>query len=175
MTRIFSSALVALVVLGSLALPTARAQPEGIGVGAALGVTNSVFNRDPVGLSGKGWISGSQAVSGLTSFYLGSEDQSYWTLRSDYLFHNFNAVSVEKGFLALYVGGGVQYTVLEGTSNQWALRAPTGITYISDSASLDIFVEVAPALRLTDPESLRFDGAIGFRYYFSAGSGGSRE
>jgi hypothetical protein len=31
---------------------------------------------------------------------------------------------------------------------------------------VDIFVEVAPTLNVTDPTSLRFDGAIGFRFFF---------
>lgn len=140
-------------------------------MGAALSVTNGVSatDRNPVGLTGKGWISDRQAISGMTSFYLGGDDQSYWVIQGDYLFHNFNTVSVEEGFMALYLGGGLQYTVLEGIDNEWALRSPTGLTYISNSGSLDVFVEVAPTLRLTDPESLRFDGTVGFRYYFSSG------
>lgn len=121
------------------------------------------------------WLSDHQAVSGITSFYLGSQGQSYWLIQGDYVFHNFNAVSVEEGLLALYVGGGIQYTVFESNTNQWALRAPAGITYLLDAAPIDIFVEVAPTLGISDPESLRFDGAVGFRYYFDSGGGGEME
>jgi hypothetical protein len=112
----------------------------------------------------------------MTSFFISGTNpasQSYWILQGDYLFHNFNKLDVGEGYLALYVGAGGQYTVFEDRSNQFALRSPLGVTYLLGSAPIDVFVEVAPTLRVTDPSALRFDGAIGFRYYFTAGSGPS--
>lgn len=146
----------------------AHAQMEGLGIGASIGVSNAFDAPNPVGLSTKAWISDRQAVVGTTSFFIGDEDQqSYWVIQGDFLFHNFNELDVGEGLLALYVGPGVQFTVVEDTDNQFALRAPVGVNYLLGSSPVDIFVEVAPTLRLTDPTSLRFDGAIGFRYFFS--------
>lgn len=88
-------------------------------------------------------------------------------MQGDYIFHNFNALSVGEGLLALYVGGGLQYSLFKSNTNQLALRGPTGVNYLLDSAPIDFFVEVAPTLGLTDPEFLRFDGALGFRYFFN--------
>lgn len=151
------------------------AQTEGVGVGASIGVTNgtSGFDRNPVGVNVKAWISDRQAVSGASSFFIGGTDESapsYWLLQGDYLFHNFNELEVGEGLLALYVGAGAQFTVIEDTRNQFAVRAPLGVNYLLGSAPIDVFVEVAPTLRITDPSALRFDGAIGFRYFFSSGS-----
>lgn len=164
--------VLALSIVGPL--PQATAQTEGIGVGASLGVTNGApaFDRNPIGLNLKAWISDRQAVSGMTSFFISGTNpasQSYWILQGDYLFHDFNQLDVGEGYLALYVGAGGQYTVFEDSRNQFALRAPLGVTYLLGSSPIDIFVEVAPTLRITDPTALRFDGAIGFRYYLTGG------
>lgn len=153
----------------------AVAQAEGVGVGASLGVTNggSFVDRNPIGFNVKAWMSDRQAITGMTSFFISGTApgaESYWILQGDYLFHNFNKLDVGEGLLALYVGGGGQYTVFEDTDNQFALRGPLGVNYLLGSAPIDVFVEVAPTLRVTDPSALRFDGAIGFRYFFNSGS-----
>jgi hypothetical protein len=178
MRRFLPVLFASFLYLALLTTPTLFAQTQGVGLGASLGVTNgpSVFDRNPVGFNVKAWLSDRQAVSGMTSFFIGGTDQaapSYWILQGDYLFHNFNKLEVGEGYLALYIGAGGQATIFEDTRNQFALRAPLGVNYLLGSSPIDVFVEVAPTLRVTDPASLRFDGAIGFRYYFSSGSSGS--
>ena len=172
-------ALFTLALCSALLLPSSLvAQTQGVGLGASIGVSNgpSSFDRNPVGFNMKAWLSERQAVSGMTSFFIGGTDvaaPSYWILQGDYLFHNFNQLNVGEGYLALYLGAGGQFTVFEDTRNQFSLRAPLGVTYLLGSSPIDLFVEVAPTLRITDPASLRFDGAIGFRYYFNGESGSS--
>ena len=155
-----------LLMLG-MALP-ATAQPTGIGVGAQMATSNT-GGRAPVGLSLKTWINTRQAVSGSTSFLVGDDEfdspQSFWILEGNYLFHNFQTLDVEDGDLGLYVGAGAQFTVNEASDNDFAFRAPLGINYIFEDAPADVFVEIAPTLQITDPALLRFDGAIGFRYF----------
>lgn len=158
-----------------ITVPPVQAQTEGLGVGASIGVTNgpSVIDRNPIGLNTKTWISDRHAFIGMTSFFIGGTAESapsYWVLQGDYLFHNFNELDVGEGYLALYTGVGGQYTVFEDRTNQFAFRAPFGVNYLLGSSPIDVFVEIAPSLRVTDPASLRFDGAIGFRYFFSSGS-----
>lgn len=175
LTRLLSLLSLAMVLALLSPVPEASAQNQGIGVGASLGVTNGApgFDRNPIGLNVKTWISDRQAVSGMTSFFISGtapNAQSYWILQGDYLFHDFNKLDVGEGLLALYVGAGGQYTVFEDTDNQFALRGPLGVNYLLGSAPIDVFVEVAPTIRVTDPSALRFDGAIGFRYFFNAGS-----
>lgn len=174
-TRLLPLLSLALVLVLFSPVPEAAAQDQGIGLGTSLGVTNGApgFDRNPIGLNLKAWTSDRQAVSGMTSFFISGtapSAQSYWILQGDYLFHNFNNLDVGEGLLALYVGAGGQYTVFEDTDNQFALRGPLGVNYLLGSAPIDVFVEVAPTIRVTDPSALRFDGAIGFRYFFNAGS-----
>lgn len=174
MNRPLSVFLLSLALL-CLAPQPAPAQTQGVGVGASLGVTNGspAFDRNPVGFNLKTWTSDRQAFSGMTSFFISGTNTaspSYWILQGDYLFHNFNRVNVSEGFLALYIGAGGQLTIFEDADNQFALRSPLGVTYLLGELPIDVFVEVAPTLRMTDPTALRFDGAIGFRYYFNSSS-----
>lgn len=181
MPRILGLVFLVATVLFGLSPHTAQAQAEGTGVGVSLGTSNSSapVTQHPVGFAAKTWLSDRQALAGMTSFYIGGTqsqgsqqppaDPSYWLIQADYLFHNFNELEVEEGYLALYVGAGAQVTILEDTENQLALRVPIGADYMLASTPIDIFVEVAPALNVTDPAGFRFDGAIGFRYFFSSG------
>lgn len=172
MTRVRSSLLCAVFLLSFLWTAPAAAQSDGIGIGASIGVSNGqgVGTVNPVGLAAKGWLSDRHALAGMTSFFIGSDTQrSYWVIQGDYLFHNFNELEVEEGYLALYVGAGAQFTVIEDTDNQFGIRGPVGADYMLGSAPVDLFVEIAPTLSVTDPTSLRFDGAIGFRYFFGGG------
>lgn len=158
-----------LVLALALGWTPAAAQTSGVGVGAAIGVTNDAGGgaRNPIGLSVKVWGTDRFAAAGVTSFFIGDEDvNSYWILQGDALFHNFNELAVGDGLLALYVGPGMQVTINEDVDNELALRAPLGLTYLLGSTPVDVFVEVAPTLQVTDPATLRFDGAIGFRYFF---------
>lgn len=144
------------------------AQPTGIGVGAQIAASNS-GGAAPVGLNAKVWLDNRQAVTGATSLLFAEDDLgplSFWILEANYLFHNFEPLSVEEGDLGLYVGPGVQLLAREG-SDDFAFRAPIGLNYLFDTAPADVFIEVAPTLQITDPTMLRFDGAIGFRYYFT--------
>lgn len=179
MSRLSLCLALILLFASATATPPAVAQTDGVGFGASIGVTNgaSAFDRNPVGANVKAWLSDRQAFSGMTSFFIGgttSTAPSYWILQGDYLFHNFNELEVDEGYLALHVGAGGQFTVFEDALNQFALRAPVGVNYMLGSTPVDIFVEVAPSLRITDPAALRFDGAIGFRYFLPTSNGDSQ-
>ena len=163
--RRLSLVLAALLLLLIAAPREATAQTEGIGVGGIVGISN-VNAPTPVGLSLKGWLTDRQAITGATSFFIGEDDApSLWLLQGDLLFHNFNELDVGEGYLALYVGPGMQLLIREDVENDVALRAPVGLSYLLGSAPVDVFMEVAPTLQLTNPTSLRFDGAFGFRYF----------
>lgn len=156
----------ALLLIGLLP-PCAAAQPAGIGVGAQIATSNA-GGPAPVGLSVKAWIDNRQAVTGATSLRFAEDagPPSFWILEVNYLFHNFEPLTVEEGDLGLYVGPGVQFILAEGT-DVVAFRGPIGLNYIFEETPADIFIEVAPMLQITDPTQLRFDGAIGFRYFFT--------
>lgn len=145
---------------------TAQAQTTGVGLGGQIGVSNGA--ADPVGLSLKAWTSDRQAFQAATSFAIRDDfaGPSFWILQGDYLFHDFEQVSVGDGLMALYVGPGLQLTFVEDRDTDIALRAPLGVSYMLGNAPIDVFAEVAPTLQVAQDSALRFDGAIGFRYFF---------
>lgn len=157
-------AIALLAALLFLAAPAA-AQTSGTGLGGTIGVSNAAV--DPVGLSVKTWITDRQAIQGAASFVISDDDvgSSFLVVQADYLFHDFEQVAVGSGLLALYVGPGLQVTFIEDVDNRLAFRAPLGINYMFDGAPVDIFAEVAPTLQIAPDAQLRFDGAIGFRYF----------
>lgn len=161
-------ALASLAVVAFLAAtaPGSHAQSAGLGLGGQIGVSNAGAN--PVGLTLKTWTTDRQAVQAATSFVISDNEAgvSYWVLQADYIFHDFEQVAVGDGLMALYVGPGLQLTFIENADTDVALRAPLGVSYMFGDAPIDVFAEVAPTLQLADAAQLRFDGAIGFRYYF---------
>jgi hypothetical protein len=146
--------------------PASTAQSAGVGLGGQIGVSNAGPN--PVGFTLKTWTSDQQAIQAATSFVISDEEAglSYWIIQGDYIFHNFEQVAVGDGLMALYVGPGLQITFIENSDSNIALRAPLGVSYMLGDAPIDVFAEVAPTLQLEQAPQLRFDGAIGFRYYF---------
>ena len=156
----------ALLVLLATFAPASTAQSAGVGLGGQIGVSNAGPN--PVGLTLKTWTTDRQAFQAATSFVISDEDAglSYWIIQGDYIFHNFEQVAVGDGLMALYVGPGLQLTFIENADANIALRAPLGVSYMFGDAPVDVFAEVAPTLQLEQAPQLRFDGALGFRYYF---------
>lgn len=167
-------------ILLSAGVFPAGAQDRSTGIGVLVGGSNSTetFDRNPVGITTKVWLSDQRAVAGMTTFFIGGtgsdttgtssasfSGQSYWTLQADYLFHSFQKGN-DENILGLYAGAGAQVTILENSDNQVGLRAPTGATYLDDSFPVEVFLEVAPTLSVTSPSSLRFEGSVGIRYYF---------
>ncbi len=158
--------IAAVLLLIAIFAPTSTAQPAGVGLGGQIGVSNAGPN--PVGLTLKTWTTDRQAFQAATSFVISDEDagRSYWVIQGDYVFHNFEQVAVGDGLMALYVGPGLQLTFIENADTNIALRAPLGVSYMLGDAPIDVFAEVAPTLQLEQAPQLRFDGALGFRYYF---------
>lgn len=163
-------AVLSTALLLLLATPAA-AQPQGIGVGPQLAVSNT-GGAAPVGASLKLWINDRQAVTAATSFAITDSDigSSFWILEANYVFHNFSVIDLEEGDLGTYVGGGIQYLIYDHIQDGFSFRAPIGVNYLLPEAPVDFFIEVAPTLQVNEPVQLRFDGAIGFRYYFRTGS-----
>lgn len=148
------------------------AQGSGFGIGIMLG--------EPTGLSAKLWTGGERALAfGLAWGGLG-RGGGYVHVHGDYLFHNFDLITVSSGKMALHYGPGVRvrtwggdrywnngrYYEARGGHTRLGIRFPVGLTYLFDGAPVDIFLEAAPALDLIPGTSFDVDAALGFRYYF---------
>jgi hypothetical protein len=93
----------------------------------------------------------------------------------DYLYH-FDPIALESAVLALplYIGGGLKFVqrpsttrrVTDGSKFQFGLRLPIGIACAFKKFPLELFLEVAPGLRLISATDFDIDGGVGVRWYF---------
>lgn len=117
----------------------------------------------PTGLSGKYWLDSTRAVDAA----LGFGDLS---LHADYLWHSPGLLGQFKtGRLSAYWGGGAKIKD-QKNGTLLGLRAVGGAAYEFPKGPLEIFLELAPVLRLSQGSGLDLDAAIGVRYRFSARS-----
>ena len=130
------------------------------GLGAGLGA--------PTGISGKLWLGSNNALQ----FSAGGRWGAFKDLSAsvDFIVH-FRPINVEgdEFSLPLYAGAGVQTDVdfsLPGSQLLLGPRAVLGGTVLVPTLPVDVYLEVAPTLYLTQVVGWAMDGQIGARYYF---------
>ena len=79
--------------------------------------------------------------------------------------HFFNAISVSKGKLPIYVGIGGRVVLADNPS--FGIRIPVGIDYLFADAPIDIFLELVPIMDLSPKTDFGIGGGIGIRYWFN--------
>lgn len=137
-----------------LAATGAQAQKTGYGVGVILG--------EPIGATFKAWMSEKTAFDAGVGW--ANYDEGAIQVHGDYLFHNFDLLSAGSGRMPLYFGIGARVKFADDT--HVGFRGPIGVSYILDTAPIDIFAEVAPILDFTPNWRVEWNAAIGARYWF---------
>jgi hypothetical protein len=132
-----------------------QAQPSGFGLGLILG--------EPTGISGKYWMSPWSAIDGAFAWSL--DKKSKIQIHADYLWHNYEIISVIKGKLPIYYGIGGR--IIFAADNIAGIRGVVGLNYLFANTPLDIFLELVPILDLAPEVDFDFNGSIGIRYYFN--------
>jgi hypothetical protein len=179
---VFCGALATLLLLG--AIGTARATEVGYqrqyGVGLMVG--------DPSGLSGKVWLSRTNAIDvGLGAYGFGPPgdcvrngpapaicgrgwDQNTLSVHADYLWES-KIIEGRLAQLDWHVGGGARALVVSGqcAGDCWDLgvRGPIGLDLTFQRPTfLEVFFELAPAFYVVPIAFFSFEGALGVRGYF---------
>lgn len=137
------------------------AQDHGFGMGIILG--------EPTGLSAKAWTSGDNAFDFAAAWsfknYHKNHNDGSLLLQADYVWHFFNAISVSKGKLPVYVGIGARVVLADDPS--FGVRIPVGIDYLFSDAPIDVFLELVPILDLSPETDFGIGGGLGIRYWFN--------
>lgn len=147
-----------LLVLG-LAVSSAQAMTSRVGSAQDIGI-GGAFGQ-PMGVTGKYWLSSTTAVDA----FMGYHFHSNFDLHADYLVHSFSSFNVSQGRLPFFVGLGARINA--GDDTHFGLRIPVGLSYLSASDPLEFFAEIAPVIKLTDGVTARVDGMFGFRIYLN--------
>ncbi len=149
------------VVLLALVAAAAVAEPSGFGLGIIIG--------EPTGLSAKAWLSGNTAVDAAAAWSVWGGDHQAVHVHADFLVHSFELLNVDPGDLPLYYGVGGRIKLAGHENDQEmriGVRVPLGISYLFDSAPVDIFFEIVPLLDIVPSTTFGWNAGIGARYYF---------
>lgn len=141
-------------VIGVMILAGSAAAQGNFGLGIIIG--------EPTGVSAKLWITDRTAIDAAAAWSFSNE--AAFHLHADYLFHNFDLITVEKGKLPVHFGIGARAKFEH--DSKIGVRIPIGLTYIFDGAPVDIFFEVVPILDLAPDTEFTANAAVGIRYFF---------
>ena len=127
------------------------------GVGLALG--------EPSGFSIKKFNNNAQAFQ-YTLGYSCVDGREGFNIGADYLLHNYDLITAEKGSIPFYYGLGAHLKSYDNSGNQLYARVPLGVAYELNDVPLDLFFEFAPGIAVVPEPDLVVNFAIGGRFYF---------
>ncbi len=136
-----------------LGFQAAHAQDSLIGYGLILG--------EPTGISAKGWLNGSLAVSAALAWSVVEQDR--FQVQSDLLWHNLRLMTFAGTPFPLFAGVGT--LVRFGDSYHFGIRVPAGGIFLIKPLGLDISVEVAPKYEILQNRGFGLDAGMSVRYY----------
>jgi len=146
--------LILVLVVAAVGVASADNGPLGVGV----------FLGEPTGLSAKLWAGDVSAFDAAVAW---SFTEGTFYLHADYLIHFRTIIEPDVGELPFYFGVGGKINLHQ--EPQLGVRVPVGVSYIFESAPVDVFLELAPGIGLYPSTSFDFGGGIGLRYYFGNG------
>lgn len=136
-----------------LAAPAAAQEAGQLGLGVMLGA--------PTGGTAKYWLAPARAVD----FAIGYSGNL--AFHGDYLWHAWDIFpKPREGKLAGYLGLGGRLRNRERDDIEFGFRASGGVAYWLERHPIELFVELAPVLRVNASDTLDLDGALGLRFFF---------
>jgi len=126
-----------------------------------------IIAGEPSGLSGKMWLSDDMAVDcGMAWSFA---DDASINIHSEVLWHDWHilddALEIDDtGRLPLYYGVGGRIKAAGET--RVGVRFVVGAAFMFNYAPFDVFVELAPIMDLAPKTELRFNAAVGGRFWF---------
>jgi len=129
-------------------------QGSGVGLGLTLG--------NPTGITGKGWVTKSGAIQ-LAIGWPSLDSHGGTALSFEYLWHSHIFRSRER--LPIFYGIGGFFGVAGG-SDIIAARGVFGMAWWPRGTSLDVFLQILPAIYFEPSTEFDFDFGFGVRFFF---------
>lgn len=144
-----------IIAVSALITGSAYSQHRGFGLGIVLG--------EPTGLSAKLWTGSKNAFDFAAAWSF--KEEGHMLLQADYVWHNFDLITVQSGKLPFYygIGGGAIFS----NDPLVAVRVPVGLDYQFENAPVDIFVEIVPILDIIPSTDFDLAGGLGIRFWFN--------
>jgi hypothetical protein len=133
-----------------------NAQNKAFGIGLMIG--------QPTGFTAKNWMNGNNALDFALGFSF-ARNYSGVNMHSDYLWHSYNAIQSSEKFV-LYYGPGLSLRTGKNGNGQFGIRGELGLEWMSHSAPIDVFIEIAPVFNFIATTGFNVDAGFGARYYF---------
>ncbi len=151
----------AIALVALVAAAPVMAQTSTFGLGVIIG--------EPTGIGMKLFLNSGNALDFGVAWSL--EDENELHVQADYIYHNFDLITVEQGEMPLYFGIGGRIKINEDKGDKdrddnIGIRFPVGLAYIFDNAPFDIFLEIVPILDIAPDTDFDLNGAIGGRFWF---------
>jgi hypothetical protein len=161
--------LVFLTLCIAVLFQQADAQRRNFGIGLILG--------EPTGISAKLWTTSDNAFDfglgwSVDGDHMGRYNNDYYYYNGgsrvhfhmDYLWHSFNSIQAA-GQFPLHYGIGGRLNSGDGYASTISVRGVFGVSWLPRDTPIDIFLELAPTLRLTNSSGLYLGAGLGARYY----------
>jgi hypothetical protein len=142
-----------MVATASDAITSRAGSGQDLGLGPELG--------QPFGVTAKYWLTSTTAVDAFMGYHFNHN----FDVHADYLWHSFSSFDVQSGRLPFYAGAGARMNL--GGDSDLGVRLPFGASYLFPTDPLELFVEIAPVVKLIGGLGLDVDGAIGVRVYIN--------
>jgi hypothetical protein len=94
----------------------------------------------------------------------GNDCNGQFYLGGDYVWYNYNAIPVSKGRLPFYYGPGVWTSAANKTG--MGIRFALGLEYQFATAPFDLFLEIAPGIRVIPNTNGYVSSGLGGRFFF---------
>jgi hypothetical protein len=125
---------------------------------------------EPTGITGKLFLQENHALDFILAYDITDEA---FAVAVDYHFV-FDLARFSSGRMPLYVGIGGKLAVFGDKGRRhnrnedvaFGLRVPVGLSFFFDRVPIEIFLEIAPGIRVFPDTSADVDGGIGVRFYF---------
>ena len=116
----------------------------------------------PTGISIAHWTVDTRSFALGAAWHFSSH--SSFLLHTDYLFHRFEFLTPEKGFMSLYygIGGRIHISGREAIG----VRLPVGISYHFEQAPFELFFEIVPIFDIVPGTEFSGNSGLGARFYF---------
>lgn len=132
------------------------AQDKDLGLGIIVG--------EPTGMSGKYQLGDNKAIDFALGFSVFG-DKSRLSFHADYLYQ-LNEFIPSEDNIPFYYGFGLRLRTHSREAGSFGVRGVGGLIVNLRNMPLELFFEAAPVFQLLPDTRLKFDAAIGGRYYF---------